>query len=94
MFNLASQGEDATMGAGIPEELENAPYSNLSEVFAAIPDITKGRFPRFSASRTAGVGVEARRLRHPQHTGQLEEADNAWRQPIPNAILERRNHDE
>lgn len=42
----ATQGEDATMGAGIPEELENDPYNILSEVFAAIPDITKGRLTK------------------------------------------------
>ena len=42
----ASVGEDATMGAGVPEELENDPYNILSEVFAAIPDITSGRYSR------------------------------------------------
>ena len=42
----AAEGEDATMGAGIPEELEDDPYTILSELFAAIPDITKGRFAK------------------------------------------------
>ena len=40
----AAEGEDATMGAGIPEELEHDPYNILSEIFAAIPDLNKGRF--------------------------------------------------
>lgn len=34
------------MGAGVPEELENDSYAILSEVFAAIPDITKGNFSK------------------------------------------------
>lgn len=42
----APEGELATMGAGIPEELENDPYNILSEVFAAIPDLNKGRFSK------------------------------------------------
>ena len=35
----AVEGEAATVGGGIPEELENDPYNILSEIFAAIPDI-------------------------------------------------------
>ena len=42
----AAEGELATMGAGIPEELEGDPYTILSELFAAIPDIQKGRFSK------------------------------------------------
>ena len=42
----AAEGELATMGAGIPEELEGDPYNILSELFAAIPDIQKGSFSR------------------------------------------------
>ena len=42
----AAEGELATMGAGIPEELEGDPYTILSEVFAAIPDLTKGNFSK------------------------------------------------
>ncbi|MBR4473010.1 MAG: acyl--CoA ligase [Oscillospiraceae bacterium] len=42
----APEGELATMGGGIPEELENDPYNILSEVFAAIPDLNKGRFSK------------------------------------------------
>ena len=42
----AAEGELATMGAGIPEELEGDPYTILSEVFAAIPDIQQGRFSK------------------------------------------------
>ena len=42
----AAEGELATMGAGVPEELEGDPYTILSEVFAAIPDIQKGRFSK------------------------------------------------
>ena len=42
----ATEGEDATMGAGIPEELENDPYNILSELFAVIPDINKGQYAR------------------------------------------------
>lgn len=38
----APEGEAATMGAGIPEELENDPYNILSEIFAAIPEINSG----------------------------------------------------
>jgi hypothetical protein len=34
------------MGAGIPEELEGDPYTILSEVFAAIPDIQKGKYSK------------------------------------------------
>lgn len=43
----ATEGEDATMGAGVPEELVNDPYNILGEVFALIPDISKGRFSKF-----------------------------------------------
>ncbi len=42
----AAEGELATMGAGIPEELEGDPYTILSEVFAAIPDLTKGNYSK------------------------------------------------
>jgi hypothetical protein len=42
----ATEGELATMGAGIPEELEGDPYTILSEVFAAIPDIQKGKYSK------------------------------------------------
>ena len=42
----AAEGEAATMGAGIPEELEDDPYNILSEIFAAIPDINAGRFSK------------------------------------------------
>ena len=42
----AAEGELATMGAGIPEELEGDPYNILSELFAAIPDIQKGKFSK------------------------------------------------
>lgn len=35
----AAEGEFATMGAGVPQELENDPYNIVSELFAAIPDI-------------------------------------------------------
>ena len=42
----AAEGELATMGAGVPEELEGDPYTILSEVFAAIPDIQKGRISK------------------------------------------------
>ena len=42
----AAEGELATMGAGVPEELEGDPYTILSEVFAAIPDIQKGRLSK------------------------------------------------
>ena len=38
----APKGEAATMGAGVPEELEDDPYNILSEVFAAIPEIKDG----------------------------------------------------
>ena len=37
----AAEGELATMGAGVPQELEGDPYNILSEVFAAIPTIKK-----------------------------------------------------
>ena len=42
----AAEGELATMGAGIPEELEGDPYNILSEVFAAIPEIQKDGISR------------------------------------------------
>ena len=42
----AAEGENATMGAGIPEELEGDPYNILSEVFACIPDLNKGKFSK------------------------------------------------
>ncbi len=42
----AAEGENATMGAGIPEELEGDPYNILSEVFAVIPDLNKGKFSK------------------------------------------------
>ena len=46
LFVPATEGELATMGAGLPEELENDPYSILSEVFAIIPDLNKGRYSK------------------------------------------------
>lgn len=42
----AAEGENATMGAGIPAELEGDPYNILSEVFAIMPDLTKGDFSK------------------------------------------------
>ena len=42
----AAEGELATMGAGIPEELEGDPYNILSELFAIIPDLQKGGFSK------------------------------------------------
>ena len=42
----AAEGELATMGAGIPEELEGDPYTILSELFAAIPDIQQGKLSK------------------------------------------------
>ena len=42
----AAEGEAATMGAGIPEELEDDPYNILSEIFAAIPEIKDGGLAR------------------------------------------------
>lgn len=46
MLVPAAEGESATVGAGVPEELENDPYNILNEVFAAIPDITQGRYSK------------------------------------------------
>ena len=42
----APEGEDSSMGAGIPEELEGDPYNILSEVFACIPDLNEGKFSK------------------------------------------------
>ena len=42
----AAEGEAATMGAGVPEELKDDPYNVLSEIFAAIPEIKKGGINR------------------------------------------------
>ena len=42
----ALEGEHATMGAGIPEELEGDPYNILTEVFAAMPDLSSGDFSK------------------------------------------------
>lgn len=42
----APEGEASTMGAGVPEELENDPYNILAEIFAAIPEIKDGGFSR------------------------------------------------
>ena len=42
----ATEGENATMGAGMPEELENDPYNILSEVFAIIPDLNEGDYSK------------------------------------------------
>ena len=42
----ASEGENATQGAGMPEELENDPYNIVSELFAAIPEILDGKYER------------------------------------------------
>ncbi len=42
----AAEGENALMGAGVPEELEHDPYNILSELFAIIPDLNKGDFTK------------------------------------------------
>ena len=42
----AAEGENALMGAGVPEELENDPYNILSELFAIIPDINQGDYAK------------------------------------------------
>lgn len=42
LLTPAPKGEAATMGAGVPEELEDDPYNILSEIFAAIPKIKDG----------------------------------------------------
>ena len=42
----ATEGENATMGAGMPEELANDPYNILSEVFAIIPELNEGRYAK------------------------------------------------
>ncbi len=42
----AAEGENALMGAGIPEELEKDPYNILSELFAIIPDINEGNYAK------------------------------------------------
>ena len=42
----AAEGEAATMGAGVPDELKDDPYNVLSEIFAAIPEIKKGGINR------------------------------------------------
>ena len=44
MLIPATEGEDALISAGVPEELENDPYNILSELFAAIPDINDGDY--------------------------------------------------
>lgn len=44
MLVPATEGEDALISAGVPEELENDPYNILSEVFAIIPDINDGNY--------------------------------------------------
>ncbi len=49
----AAEGENALMGAGIPEELENDPYNILSELFAIIPDINQGNY--FKIFRIPGL---------------------------------------
>ena len=41
-----AEGENALMGAGIPEELEHDPYNILSELFAIIPDINEGNYSK------------------------------------------------
>ena len=46
MLIPAPKGEAATVGAGVPEELENDPYNILSEIFAAIPEIKEGGLTR------------------------------------------------
>lgn len=46
MMVPAAEGELATMGAGVPEELENDPYNILSELFAIIPDLNKGQYDK------------------------------------------------
>ncbi|MBP3883326.1 MAG: acyl--CoA ligase [Olsenella sp.] len=42
----AKEGEIATMGAGVPEELENDPYNILTEVFAILPDVSRGDYSK------------------------------------------------
>ena len=42
----AAEGENATMGAGVPEELEDDPYTILSEVFAIIPELNEGHYTK------------------------------------------------
>lgn len=42
----AAEGENALMGAGIPEELQDDPYNILSELFAIIPDINEGDYAK------------------------------------------------
>ena len=42
----AAEGENALMGAGIPEELKDDPYNILSELFALIPDINEGNWSK------------------------------------------------
>jgi acyl-coenzyme A synthetase/AMP-(fatty) acid ligase len=42
----AAEGENALMGAGIPEELEHDPYNILSELFAIIPDINNNDYSK------------------------------------------------
>ena len=42
----APKGEAATVGGGVPDELENDPYNILSEIFAAIPEIKEGGLTR------------------------------------------------
>ncbi len=40
----AKEGEFATVGAGVPKELEEDSYKILAEFFAAIPEMTEGGF--------------------------------------------------
>ncbi len=42
----AAEGENATMGAGIPEELEGDPYNILSELFGIIPELNEGHYSK------------------------------------------------
>ncbi|MBQ9007963.1 MAG: acyl--CoA ligase [Clostridia bacterium] len=46
MLIPAAEGENATMGAGIPEELEDDCYNILSELFAVIPDLNEGHYSK------------------------------------------------
>ena len=42
----SAEGENATMGAGIPEELEGDPYNILSELFGIIPELNEGHYSK------------------------------------------------
>jgi len=42
VFDPAEEGEFATVGAGVPKELEDDPYKILAEFFAAVPEMKEG----------------------------------------------------